>query len=111
MFKEHEASCFLKSFREKVVNTMTYIGNLYPFAPLNFRLPKEMWIGKERSLSHQRFIISLVYIHINSMCRGKLDEKSRTYYFLCNGRDNLGYHLWDDVRKKFEWMRDVIFDD
>lgn len=39
-------------------------------------------------------------IHVDELCRDKLDTKSKPCYLISYGGDEMGYCLWDDVENK-----------
>ena len=52
---------------------------------MEFRLPEEVWSGKEVKFSHLKVFGCVSYVHIDSDARSKLDAKSKICFF---------YWLW-----------------
>ena len=70
-----------KTFWADVVSTATYLINRGPSVPMKFRLPKEVWSGKEVKFSHLKVFCYISYVHIDSDARNKLDAKSKICFF------------------------------
>ncbi|RVW24225.1 Retrovirus-related Pol polyprotein from transposon TNT 1-94 [Vitis vinifera] len=64
-FLGHQAEC-----------TAAYLINRGPSVPMEFRLPEEVWNGKEVKFSHLKVFGCVSYVHIDSDARSKLDAKS-----------------------------------
>lgn len=79
--------------------------------PLEYRIPEEVWSGKEIKLSHLKVFGCVAYVHISDQVRGKLDPKSLRCTFIGYGGDEFGYRFWDDKNKKVIRSRDVIFNE
>ena len=47
-----------------------------PSVPLKFKLPEEVWTGKELKYSHLRTFGCTVYVHVDPEKRDKLDAKA-----------------------------------
>ena len=65
-----------KMFWAEAVNIATYLINCGPSFPLDSRIVKEVWSGKEVNLSHLRVFGCISYVHIDAE-RSKLDVKSK----------------------------------
>ena len=57
---------------------------------MEFKLPEEVWSGKEVKFSHLKVFCCVSYVHINSDARSKLDAKSKKCEFLENWQDTEG---------------------
>ena len=55
----------LKTFWDDVVSTAAYLINRGPSVPMEFRLPEEVWSGKEVKFSHLKVFGCVSYIHID----------------------------------------------
>ena len=100
-----------KTFWADAVNTTAYLINRGPSVPLKFKLPEEVWTGKELKYSHLRNFGCTPYIHVDSKKRDKLDAKARKCYFIGYGSDIFGYRFWDDKNRKILRHCDVTFDE
>ena len=80
-----------------------------PSTPLEYKLPEEVWSGKEIKLSHLKVFGCVAYVHFSDQGRKKLDPKSKVFTFIGYGKDEFGYLIWDDESKKIICARDVIF--
>ena len=56
---------------------------------MEFRLPKEVWSGKEVKFSYLKVFGCVSYVHIDSDARSKLDAKSKICFFIGYGDENL----------------------
>ena len=70
----------LKTFWADAVSTAVYLINRGPSIPMEFRLPKEVWSGKEVKLSHLKVFGCVSYVHIDSDACSKLDAKSKMFF-------------------------------
>ena len=100
-----------KQFWAEAVNTTSYLINRGPSTPLEYKIPEEVWSGKEISLSHLKVFGCVAYVHISDQGRNKLDPKSKKCTFIGYGGDEFGYRIWDDENKKVIRTRDVIFNE
>ena len=100
-----------KMFWPEAVNTAAYLINRGPSIPLDGKIPKEVWSGKEVNLSHLRVFGCISYVHIDSAERSKLDAKSNKCVFVGYGGDEFGYRFWDYENRKIIRSRDVIFNE
>ena len=100
-----------KMFWAEAVNTAAYLINHGPSIPLDGKIPKEVWSGKEVNLSHLRVFGCISYVHIDSAERSKLDAKSNKCVFVGYGGDEFGYRFWDYENRKIIRSRDVIFNE
>ncbi|RVW89466.1 Retrovirus-related Pol polyprotein from transposon TNT 1-94 [Vitis vinifera] len=64
-----------------------------PSVPMEFRLPEEVWSGKEVKFSHLKVFGCVSYVHIDSDARSKLDAKSKICFFIGYGDEKFGYRL------------------
>ena len=78
---------------------------------MEFRLPEEVWSGKEVKFSHLKVFGCISYIHIDSDARSKLDVKSKICFFIGYGDEKFGYRFWDKQNKKIIRSRNVIFNE
>ena len=78
-----------KTFWTDVVSTIAYLINRGPSVPMEFRLPEEVWSGKEVKFSHLKVFCCVSYVHIYSDARSKLDAKSTIWFSLAMVMRNL----------------------
>ena len=62
-----------KTFWADAVSTAAYLINRGPSVPMEFRLPEEVWSGKEVKFSHLKVFDCVSYVYIDSDARSKLD--------------------------------------
>ena len=70
-----------KTFRADAVSTAAYLINRGPSVLMEFRLPEEVWSGKEVKFSHLKVFCCVSYFHVDSDARSKLDTKSKLCFF------------------------------
>ena len=56
-----------KTFWADAVSTAAYLINRGPSVLMEFRLPEEVWNGKEVKFSHLKVFCCISYVHIDSM--------------------------------------------
>ncbi|RVW93884.1 Retrovirus-related Pol polyprotein from transposon TNT 1-94 [Vitis vinifera] len=81
----------LKTFWANAVSTAAYLINRGPSVSMEFRLPEEVWSGKEVKFSHLKVFGCVSYVHIDSDARSKLDAKSKICFFIGYGDEKLPY--------------------
>ena len=99
----------LKTFWADAISTAAYLINRGPSVPMKFRLPKEVWSGKEVKLSHLKVFGCVSYVHIDSDACSKLDAKSKICFFIGYNDKKFGYRFWDEQNRKIIRSRNVIF--
>ena len=80
-----------KTFQADAVSIAAYLINQGPLVPMEFRLPEEVWSGKEVKFSHLKVFGRVSYIHIDSDARSKLDAKSKICFFIGYSDEKFGY--------------------
>ncbi|RVW77417.1 Retrovirus-related Pol polyprotein from transposon TNT 1-94 [Vitis vinifera] len=100
-----------KTFWANAVSTAAYLINRGPSVPMEFKLPEEVWSGKEVKFSHLKVFGCVSYVHIDSDARSKLDAKSKICFFIGYGDEKFGYRFWDEQNKKIIKSRNVIFNE
>ena len=78
---------------------------------MEFRLPEEVWSGKEVKFSHLKVFGCVFYVHIDFDARSKLDAKSKICFFIGYGDEKFGYRFWDEQNRKIIKSRNVIFNE
>lgn len=100
-----------KTLWADAVSTVAYLINRGPSVPLGFKIPEEVWTGKELKYSHLRTFGCTAYVHVDPEKRDKLDAKAVKCYFIGYGSDLFGYRFWDDKNRKILRQSDVTFDE
>ena len=100
-----------KTFWADAISTAAYLINRGPSVSMEFRLPKEVWSGKEVKFSHLKVFGCVFYVHIDSNARSKLDAKSKICFFIGYGDEKFGYRFWDEQNRKIIRSRNVIFNE
>ncbi|KAG6742202.1 hypothetical protein POTOM_055492 [Populus tomentosa] len=100
-----------QTFWADAVHTAVYLINRGPSVLLEFRLPEEVWRGKEVQLSHLKIFGCVSYVHIDSDARNKLEAKSKKCFFIGYGDEEFGFRFWDDQNRKIIRSRNVIFNE
>ena len=76
---------------------------------MEFRLPEEVWSGKEVKFSHLKVFDCVSYVHIDYDACSKLDTKFKICFFIGYGDEKFDYRFWDEQNKKINRSRNVIF--
>ena len=100
-----------KTLWADAVNTTTYLINQGLSVLMEFKLPEEVWSGKEVKFSHLKFFCCVSYVHIDSDARSKLDAMSKICFFIDYGDEKIGYRFWDEQNRKIIRSRNVIFNE
>ena len=98
-----------QTFWADAINTVVYLINRSPLVPMEFRLLKEVWNGKEVKFSHLKVFGCVSYVHIDFDARSKLDAKSKICFFIGYCDEKFGYRFWDEQNSKIIRSRKVIF--
>ena len=98
-------------FWAEVVNTVVHLINRGPSTPLNFKLPEEVWSGKNVDIWYLKVFVCVSYVIINAFARSKIDAKSKICYFVGYGVSEFGYCSWDDQNQKIIRSKDVVFNE
>ena len=100
-----------KTLWADAVSTAAYLINRGPSIPMEFRLPEEVWSGKEVKFSHLKVFGCVSYVHIDSDARSKLDAKSKICFFIGYGDEKFDYRFWDEQNRKIIKSKNVIFNE
>ena len=79
-----------KTFWFDAVNTTAYLINRGPLVPMEFRIPEEVWRGKEVKFSYLKVFGCVSYVHIDFDTRSKLDVKSKICFFIGYSDEKFG---------------------
>nr|CAN62498.1 hypothetical protein VITISV_000081 [Vitis vinifera] len=94
-----------------VAKRMNRTLNEHARIPMEFRLPEEVWSGKEVKFSHLKVFGCVSYVYFDSDARSKLDAKSKICFFIGYGDEKFGYRFWDKQNRKIIRSRNVIFNE
>ena len=78
---------------------------------MEFRIPEEVWSGKEVKFSHLKVFGCVSYVHIDSDACSKLDAKFKISFFISYGDEKFGYRFWNEQNRKIIRSRNVIFNE
>ena len=67
------------------MSTTAYLINKGRLVPLRFKIPEEVWTGKELKYSHLRTFGCVAYVHVDLEKRNQLDVKAVKCYFIAYG--------------------------
>ena len=98
-----------KSLWGEAVNTVVYLINRLPSVPLDFDIPRKVWIGKDVPYSHLKVFGCKTFMHVPTEQRSKLDDKATPCIFIGYGDKEFGYMLWDSYNQNTIRSRDVVF--
>ena len=71
------------------ISTAAYLINHGPSVPMEFRLPKEIWSGKEVNFSHLKVFCCVSYVHIDSVTHSNLMQSLKFVFPLTMVMRNL----------------------
>ena len=100
-----------KTFWADAVSIAAYLINRGLSVPMEFKLPEEVWSGKEVKFSNLKVFGCVSYIHIDYDARSKLDAKSKICFFIGYSDEKFDYSFWDEQNKKIIRSRNVIFNE
>ena len=95
-------------FWADAVLCVVYKKNWCPSNSIRNKTPYEMWHGHIPSVKNFRVFGSTCYTLIPKVQRNKLGARSKKCIFLGYSNTSKGYHLYNEVNKKFVEARDVI---
>ena len=95
----------------EALSTAVYLRNRSPTKAVTEMTPYEAWTTKKPSVAHLRVFSCDAYTHIPKDERGKLDPKAKKCIFVGYREETKGYRLYDPVRAKIIFSRDVVFNE
>ena len=98
-------------FWAEALATAVYLRNRSPTRAVKGMTPYEAWTTEKPTVAHLRVFGSDAYAHIPKDERGKLDPKAKKCIFVGYGEETKGYRLFDPVRGKIFFSRDVVFNE
>ena len=100
-----------KKFWAEALVTASYLCNRSPTKALAGKTPHEAWNGEKPHVHHLRVFGCAAYAHIPNDERKKLDPISKRCILLGYGTEVKGYRLYDPVRCRVIFSRDVVFNE
>lgn len=100
-----------KTFWAEAVYTAVYLLNRCPTKAVLDKTPIEAWSGRKPSAKHLKVFGSICYVHIPTVKRHKLEEKTEKGIFLGYSTESKGYRIYNLKTKKIVISRDVEFDE
>ena len=88
--------------------TANYLKNLFPTSANSDKSPEEAWTGHRPDISHLRTFRCLVYVHIPSETRAKLDQVSFQGIFV-GYHSSHQYQIYNPKRRRVEWHTSIKF--
>ena len=98
-------------FWGEALSTAAYLHNRSPTKALKGMTPYEAWTGEKPKVDHIRIFGCQAFVHVPKDERKKLDSKSKKCIFMGYGTTTKGYRLYDPLKKKIVFSRDVIFNE
>lgn len=95
-------------FWSEAVSTACYLVNTSPCSAIVDKTRYEVWIGRNPSISHLRFICCEAFVHVPQEKHFKFDPKVQKCIFIGYG-ENINYNLWNPLTRKMVFSKDVIF--
>ena len=96
----------------EAVATATYLRNRLVSTALKAgETPYLLWYGKKPNLEHIRVFGHVIYSHIPSENRKKLDKKTQKLRFIGYTDTARNYKVWDEEKHKCYIYHDVIFNE
>jgi hypothetical protein len=96
-------------FWVEAVACSVYLLNRSPTTSLKMKVPQEAWSGTKLNVAHLRTFGCIVYAHIPSELRKKLDDKNEKCIFTRYSETSKAYRLYNPITKKLILSRDVRF--
>ena len=100
-----------KTLWADAVSPTTYLINQGLSVLMEFKLPEEVWSGKEVKFSHLKFFCCVSYVHIDFAAHSKLDAKSKICFFNGYGDQKFGYQFSNEQNRKIIRSRNVMFNE
>ena len=98
-------------FWGEALSTAAYLRNRSPTKAVKGMTPYEAWTGEKPKVDHLRIFGCQAFVHVPKDERKKLDSKSRKCVLMGYGTTTKGYRLYDPLKKKVVFSRDVIFNE
>ena len=76
-----------------------------------YKLPEEVWTGKELNYSHLRAFGCTAYVRVDPKKIDKLDAEPAKCYLIAYGSNMFKYKFWNVKNKRILRHCDVTFDE
>ena len=100
-----------RKFWAEAVLTAVYLRNRSPTTAVNGMTPFEALTGDKPCVHILRVFGCLAYVHVPKDERRKFDSKSKRCILLGYGSETKAYRLYEKIRGRIIYSRDVIFDE
>ena len=100
-----------QKFWAEALSTAAYLRNRSPTKAVSGMTPHELLTGEKPRVDGLRVFGCQSFAHVPKDERKKLDSKSRKCILLGYGATTKGYRLYDPLKKKVFYSRDVIFNE
>lgn len=97
------------TFWAEALSTAVYLCNRSPTKAVEQMTPYEAWTDEKPDVKHLRVFGCTTYAHVPKDERRKLDSKARKSVLLGYGTETKGYRLYDPIKRKVFYSRDVKF--
>ncbi len=99
-------------FWAEALSTATYLHNRSPTRAVSKMTPYEAWTGNKPNVTNLRVFGCKAFSHVpKDERKGKLDSKTRNCLLLGYGTSTKGYRLYDPLKRKVFYSRDVVFNE
>ena len=98
-------------FWGEALSTAAYLHNRSPTKAVKGMTPYEAWTGEKPKVDHLRIFGCQAFVHVPKDERKKLDSKSKKCILMGYGTTTKGYRLYDPLKKRVVYSRDVIFNE
>ena len=96
-------------FWAEALHASNYLLNLRPSSSIDFKIPYEIWSGKQADYNHLKVFGCICFVHISRIFRDKLGRKSKEQIFVGYSDDHKGYKVYDRTKNKVFISRDIVF--
>lgn len=100
-----------KMFWPEAVKWAAYVLNRSPTLSVKNITPEEAWSDVKPTVKHFRVFGCVAFVHVPSVNRKKLDNRSTRCVLLGVSEESKAYKLYDPVAKKIIVSRDVVFEE
>ena len=100
---------FSNGFCIYAVKAKLHTYNITLIKQAGYKIPKELWSGKNPNISHLRVFGCLAWVYILKKRRHKLHPKSQVMIFIGYEPGSQGYQFWDAAHQHLVISCDVKF--